>query len=60
MYIPMCAVEVINGECATGFVYQYMSPIVLTASDLKQLIGAGLIPMATAYVFRAIRKTIND
>ncbi len=60
MYIPMCAVEVINGECSTGFVYQYMSEIILTTSDLKQLVGAGIIPMCTAYAFRAIRKAIND
>lgn len=59
MYIPTCAVEIVNNDCPTGWVFKYVSDVYLSTSDLKLLIGASIAPLATAYVFRQIRISIQ-
>ncbi|PSU45377.1 hypothetical protein C9J12_22690 [Photobacterium frigidiphilum] len=60
MYLPACSVPLINGDCPAGWAVQYIAEIAFTATDIKQLMAAGIAPLATAYVFKAIRKSIGD
>jgi len=60
MYIPVCAVELISGDCPVGWTVKYVAEVSLTASDLKMLLGASLAPLVTAFAFRRIRLSIHD
>ncbi|WP_146149079.1 hypothetical protein [Photobacterium gaetbulicola] len=60
MYIPVCTVELINGDCPVGWTVKYVAEMSLSAADLKTLIGTSVIPLVTAYAFRQIRLSISD
>lgn len=59
-WIPICSVEVVNGECPSGWEYIHQAHVVLTAADIYELLGAGLVPLTTAYVFKRIIRSIQD
>lgn len=60
MYIPVCAVQLIEGDCPVGWTVKYVAEVGLSVSDLKMLLGASLAPLVTAYAFRRIRLAIHD
>lgn len=60
MYIPVCTVELINGDCPVGWTVKYVAEMSLSVADLKTLIGTSVIPLVTAYAFRQIRLSISD
>ncbi|WP_318515269.1 hypothetical protein [Photobacterium leiognathi] len=60
MYVPVCSVAIVNNDCPVGWTVHYIAQASLTTSDISQLVIAGIIPMCTAYAFRAIRLAIHD
>jgi len=60
MYIPVCAVQLIEGDCPVGWTVKYVAEVGLSVQSLTEILGASLIPLVTAYAFRQIRLTIRD
>lgn len=60
MWLPVCSVALINGDCPTGWAMHYIAQATISSTDLKQLVVSGIIPLCTAYAFRVVRQTIHD
>ncbi|WP_305817109.1 hypothetical protein [Photobacterium leiognathi] len=60
MWVPVCAVQIVNNDCPVGWTVQFIAQASLTVTDIRQLLISGIIPMCMAFAFRAIRLSIHD